>query len=1188
MDSVGGPPLIDLGASPDGTGPVLLFSEGDAAAEIAPAASFSAPDGWNSEGWTLSVSFEEEGSPDDMLTVLGKDGLQAEAGEIRYAAILIGTYAGGARGSELAIVFNELATAEAVQTLLRAIAFSNASEDPATTARNVKFALVQGETAVSATATVTVAPTNDPPAVDLNAELGGTVSVLEFTEGDAETAIAPAALVVDVDSRDFDGGTLTVSFAAGGSADDALAILDSGGISVAAGEVSYGGAVIGSVAGGDGGAHLVVALTAAASPEAVQALVRAVAFSNASDDPSAAPRTVTFALSDGDGGSTTSSATVEFATDGIVHVPVVADGTDQAAIINSVLATSNASVVVLPAGEFMIGTNIVVPEGKTLIGAGRDGTVLKVLPTFDFRLGTSALEVSGTLANLTVDVAKANLGAGGALRVNGVTGRGDGFLVEQVASKNATGYAFWACGPDASAPASGTFRDCYAENANVLFETTYADGVLFENCIGADGDGDIWCEGAFHPATGSSNITFKDSSYNGRAIIANVLADDSHQQNIVFENVHGVTIGQIGVFADGWFDFTNEIYFINSSFKAHSNGANLADSRVFGTGTRFESYGIGFAITSGSAEMVDSVAIGIAHPQSLSATFGVYAEAPVSWEGGTIGASGVPGSTAAIGHITLNSTALLRGENVSVSEAAPERIDVHANDSNPRAPSPIATIAGKPVARGQSVALESGAKVTLQDDGILTYDPAGAYALAAVGSGAVNTAALDQFSYVLEDGFTGQVRVTVNGTSSAGDVLRGDAGANTIAGSGLRELFMLDQGGDDTVFGNGGNDTFYFGGTFSAGDVVQDSEGTDAIILQGDYSAGIAFGSGEASNIRGIESISLAPGDFTDWGDSAGNSYSYDLTMIEGNAAAGAYLKVNGFYLRPGEDLTFDASAVVDGKFIVLAGQGVDRLTGGAGNDIFVFGHEGRFGPSDVVAAGGGYDTVYLRGDYSLDFTASGAGSMTGVESIFLGSATDGQYATGGDGEFDYRVVWHDAMLTAGAIITVNGSSLGTSESMAFDGSDEESGRFRLFGGASGDTLIGGGGGDFIHGGGGGDLLRGNGGGDAFRFYDVSESAPGAGRFDSILDFRSGLDAIDLGVIDAKTATPGDQAFTFIGSSAFAGSGGSAGQLRAERIDAATNTWKVEGDVDGDGVADLLIHVVVEAGQPLTATSFFL
>jgi Ca2+-binding RTX toxin-like protein len=424
----------------------------------------------------------------------------------------------------------------------------------------------------------------------------------------------------------------------------------------------------------------------------------------------------------------------------------------------------------------------------------------------------------------------------------------------------------------------------------------------------------------------------------------------------------------------------------------------------------------------------------------------------------------------------------------------------------------------------------------------------------------------------------------LTGSTDAGHDFRGNASNNVVRGGALRDFVRLQDGGNDTAITGEGSDTVYFGGAFNALDTVDSGGGVDAIILQGDYSAGITFGTGSASNITGVESISLAPGHFADWGDTANASYSYKLTAIDANVPAGGILRINGHHLRAGENLTFDGSLETDGRFFVFGGLGVDHFTGGRGNDIFVFGHDGRFGPTDVLHGGPGYDSIYLRGDYELDFTKDGFGIFTGIESITLGWASDSQFVVGGDGEFDYDIVWDDSMIESGVRITVNGSGLAANETMAFDASDETGGHFRLWGGAAADTLIGGGGNDLIYGGLGADTLRGNGGADNYRYHEAAESA--AGREDSIQGFTQGADLIDLSVIDANVNAAGDQAFSFIGSAAF--TPGSAGQLRAFQTDAATNSWRIEADVDGNGSADFIVQVVVDPLQSLTAADFVL
>ena len=116
----------------------------------------------------------------------------------------------------------------------------------------------------------------------------------------------------------------------------------------------------------------------------------------------------------------------------------------------------------------------------------------------------------------------------------------------------------------------------------------------------------------------------------------------------------------------------------------------------------------------------------------------------------------------------------------------------------------------------------------------------------------------------------------------------------------------------------------------------------------------------------------------------------------------------------------------------------------------------------------------------------------------------------------------------------------------------------------------------------GSDTLRGGAGNDIYLYRDAADST--STRRDAILDFAHG-DKIDLAAIDAQASTPRNQDFSIIGSGAFTGSGnGSAGQLRAFLADSATNAWRVEGDVDGDRVADLALDVSVSDGQALVSS----
>ncbi|MET1110866.1 MAG: M10 family metallopeptidase C-terminal domain-containing protein, partial [Allosphingosinicella sp.] len=186
----------------------------------------------------------------------------------------------------------------------------------------------------------------------------------------------------------------------------------------------------------------------------------------------------------------------------------------------------------------------------------------------------------------------------------------------------------------------------------------------------------------------------------------------------------------------------------------------------------------------------------------------------------------------------------------------------------------------------------------------------------------------------------------------------------------------------------------------------------------------------------------------------------------------------------------------------------------------------------------------------------------------------------GGGSEFDYNLVLSNAIVKPGETLTVSGALLMTTETMILDASQEADGLLRLFGGRANDTLKGGSQSDLLHGNLGADILTGNGGADVFRYDSTAESNSGA--MDQITDFAAGTDKADLSRIDANGLAAGDQAFAWIGSSAFSGS---AGELRGFE---QGGTWFVEGDVNGDSVADFVIALTLQEPAPLGAGDFLL
>jgi VCBS repeat-containing protein len=499
------------------------------------------------------------------------------------------------------------------------------------------------------------------------------------------------------------------------------------------------------------------------------------------------------------------------------------------------------------------------------------------------------------------------------------------------------------------------------------------------------------------------------------------------------------------------------------------------------------------------------------------------------------------------------------------------------NDHDPDTPRlSIAAVNGSAADVGRTVMLRSGALLTVHEDGTYRYDPNGQFDdLADNSSGATNSYAIDTFQYTLADGGTATVTVVVAGVAGHGDKLIGDEKGNRITGAALADVFLLGQGGDDVAFGGDGGDLIYFGKAFTPEDRVDGGDGRDVVVLQGDYKLTLG-----AASLTGIEALSLQTGANDRWGDTANNFYNYVITMDDGNVAAGHQLIVNGQSLREGEDFSFDGSAERDGKFLVYGGHGVDTLRGGDGNDIFFFEGE-RWGAHDRVDGGPGRDAVVISGPSGVNRLEFGEEAFAGIESI----SVNARFASDPGQRPSYELVLSNGNVAEGATLIVNGSSLAdATQWLSVDGSAIKGGNLILFGGAGDDTLTGGAQADVIHGADGADSLTGGGGADLFQYRSTSESElRGA---DSLLDFESGSDLIDLSRIDADSQQEDDQAFRWIGADAFSGKGvASAGELRAVREGSA---WYIEGDTDGNGDADFVIALILPAETELGPRDFLL
>ena len=132
--------------------------------------------------------------------------------------------------------------------------------------------------------------------------IGGGKSEVIFVENSKPIVIDSSITIVDPEYADFGTGYLRVDYLQGKEGNDNLTILELGGITVDRGDVLYSGVKIGTIdtlQNGENGKSLKINLNDKAYSHQVQALARAIAFVNSTDNLSDNLRVIEFRVNDG-------------------------------------------------------------------------------------------------------------------------------------------------------------------------------------------------------------------------------------------------------------------------------------------------------------------------------------------------------------------------------------------------------------------------------------------------------------------------------------------------------------------------------------------------------------------------------------------------------------------------------------------------------------------------------------------------------------------------------------------------------------------------------------------------------------------------------------------------------------------------------------------------------------------------
>ena len=162
----------------------------------------------NFDGGTLTFRVSGGHVPtEDRLTFLpgGTSSLTVSGNEISYQGVAFATFSPGGLGLTRTFTFNANATVDAVQTLMRNLAYRNDNQyDPSTAQRTIEYILTDGDGgSQTLTSLVNVTAVNDVPVLDLNSAATGIDDTNAYLEG------APAAGIGASISISDDGGTLT-------------------------------------------------------------------------------------------------------------------------------------------------------------------------------------------------------------------------------------------------------------------------------------------------------------------------------------------------------------------------------------------------------------------------------------------------------------------------------------------------------------------------------------------------------------------------------------------------------------------------------------------------------------------------------------------------------------------------------------------------------------------------------------------------------------------------------------------------------------------------------------------------------------------------------------------------------------------------------------------------------------------
>jgi len=291
----------------------ISFTEGDVTAPITQTLAILDPDNSNIDSATITLNNRVSGD-----ALIYSDSNPTITASTYNPANGIITLAGSATIAEY-------------ETAIRSIEFSNLSDDPGAATRNVSIVVNDGNIdSFAIDRDIKVTPINDAPAIST---LG--TSVITFTEGDAPLAVTNSLIISDSDDTDIESAKLSIAnFKIG---EDTLTMAPQPNVTAI---FNMG----------------TITLTGPASATEFQNAIRAVSYSNYSENPDTTTRTINVVVTDGDASSNVLSRDIKVVA--INDDPILTDlePTPIAFIEGDLLVMLSTAITVTDVDDFNIET----------------------------------------------------------------------------------------------------------------------------------------------------------------------------------------------------------------------------------------------------------------------------------------------------------------------------------------------------------------------------------------------------------------------------------------------------------------------------------------------------------------------------------------------------------------------------------------------------------------------------------------------------------------------------------------------------------------------------------------------------------------------------------------------------------------------------------------------------------------